>query len=238
MNCKPLVLQLIGIAISFTLDTTDINMKLNMDMDVFFFSYSSYPTIEVMHYCYPITGSVKSWSQTWYISNKQANILITSINGNGMTSLKVIHCNFGSKFWITKIDHMENFPKDIKSDVLFVSEAKLYKAGPDYMTIIDGYNLHPPKALQKQNYTRLVMFVKPGINFEIKEEWMDEDYAAICLTLKRNGQKIIHFGGTIGSISSSSSLITAYPALKPHKITDRKKLSITGSKLVIELTAS
>ena len=31
MNCKPLV----GIAISFTLDTTDINMKLNMDMDGF-----------------------------------------------------------------------------------------------------------------------------------------------------------------------------------------------------------
>ena len=31
MDCKPLV----GIAISFTLDTTYINMKLNMDMDGF-----------------------------------------------------------------------------------------------------------------------------------------------------------------------------------------------------------
>ena len=67
---------------------------------------------------------------------------------------------------------------------------------------------------------------------------MDEDYAAICLTLKRNERKKNHFGGTIESISSSSILIIAYPALKLHKITDRKKWSITGSKLAIEVTVS
>ena len=49
--------------------------------------------------------------------------------------------------------------------------------------------------LAKHGYTRLVLLSKPNINFDIKEEWMTSDTAAIWLSLKRKGQKRINLGG-------------------------------------------
>ena len=137
-----------------------------------------------------------NWVNSWCLSNKCQNKIAKSINGNGKSAIKVIHCNFGPRLWINKIADLENVTIEQNPDFVFISEAKLFAADAPHQIKIEGYDLHPSKMLDKHGYTRLVLLSNPNIDFAIREEWMTSDTAAIWLSLKRRGQKRINIGGT------------------------------------------
>ena len=59
--------------------------------------------------------------------------------------LKIIEWNMGSRHWLNKRDKIQAMVDDQDPDIIYITEANLFKSDPDYLVNIVGYNLVKPK---------------------------------------------------------------------------------------------
>ena len=100
----------------------------------------------------PTGRSITKLSHTYQSSssNKIRNRRVKSSNGNGKTTLKIIHCNYGPRHWVNKIADVEALALQHKPDIIFVSESNLFVGDDHHQTKIDGYELYSSKTHQTQ----------------------------------------------------------------------------------------
>ena len=163
-------------------------------------------------------GTCHQPPNTWHITHKMSNKQTKYKNSNGKSVLKVLHCNFGPRMWVNKIEDIECLANDHTPDIIFVSEAKVYINDLDYMTKIDGYKIYHANTMQRHGYARMVMLVKPNLNIEMREEWMDPDSASIWVSIKRKGHKRINLGG---GVYREHRLLQQHPDSQSHTDTEQ-----------------
>ena len=136
-------------------------------------------------------GMEVQWKPSHRLKNKKVKI----VNGNIKNTLKVTHCNIGNKFWVRKVTEIQNILQTRQSDILFVSEANIFKSDLDHEICIPGYQIITTKSMDTYGNSRLVALVKDGIQIEHQEQWMNDKVASIWFKYASKGTKKLHLGG-------------------------------------------
>ena len=85
---------------------------------------------------------VKKWS----LRHRDRNKLVKILNGNRTKkSLKILHWNIRSRFWINKQEEIQCVVDEQDPDIMFVTEANLFKEDPNHRICIDIYKIETPK---------------------------------------------------------------------------------------------
>ena len=109
--------------------------------------------------------------------------------------LRIIHWNSGAKHWPKQRDEINDLIRDYSPDILYVSEANLYRGTADYETQINGYELIPSPTMERHGYSRLQLLVREGITMKTHKNLEHGDIASIWGTVELEGQKNIKIGG-------------------------------------------
>ena len=130
-------------------------------------------------------------------SHKKLNKMTKIENGNGVLgkSLTIAHWNLGPKYWQRKVTEAEAVTIEYSPDILIISEANLMNDISNIERNIPGYKLYLPKTIEVQEISRLIIFVKENITVEIKNEFMDNQIAAIWMKIGARGRKPLLLGG-------------------------------------------
>ena len=83
-------------------------------------------------------------AKSWHISSKYRNRLQKLKNGNGRKSILVSHWNLGSRQWKKKVNAIQALVDTKKPDLIFISEANMYKVTQECETLISGYQIIKP----------------------------------------------------------------------------------------------
>ena len=146
-----------------------------------------------------VDGQLKLWRRTIvYLSRKLRNSKVKAYNGNRQirSTVKIAHWNAGNSNWENKRLEIEALVIEKTPDILFVSEANMWKNLPDHMMEINGYQLHFPQAMMlKHEYARIVLLARDGIEIQIHNEMMHEDLSVIWLSLCYSARKRMMIGG-------------------------------------------
>ena len=136
-------------------------------------------------------------SPVFKLSHKLKNKLVKIINGNqtSRNSLTIAHWNMGGKHWQRKLIEAEAVTMQYCPDIFIVSEANMLNSLTPLEKNIPGYKLYLPKTSQSQIISRLVIFVKEGINVEVKNELMDDEVSAIWLKCGSRGRRPLLIAG-------------------------------------------
>ena len=87
--------------------------------------------------------------------HKTRNKLTKIMNGNiNSKTLKILQWNMGSKYWVRKFEKVQAIVDTERPDIMYITEANLFKADPDYSLVIENYRLVLPKNLEQS---------KPGV---------------------------------------------------------------------------
>ena len=124
-----------------------------------------------------------------FISSKKRNKLIKQKNGNGKNSLLISHWNLGSKKWINKRNQIQALVDTDSPDLIFISEANLDELTPPHESLISGYDITLPKTVTRNGTARLVLLTKENLDFELKENLMDDIFSSIWVKISRQGVK-------------------------------------------------
>ena len=119
-------------------------------------------------------------------------------NGNRVLRnlIKIGHWNAGNGAWDKKRIELEALLLQKTPDLLFVSEANLWDTLLDSMRNINGYDLVIPQAMMnKHKYARIVLLIRSGVEYQLKEELMHEDISMIWITLQYSPRKKMTIGG-------------------------------------------
>ena len=143
------------------------------------------------------------WSTTGKIRNRSVKME----NGNGnkdKMSVRIIHWNLGSRQWQRKTEDILCLAQELKPDLLFISEANLLEAVPTHETIIEGYTIEKPKTCKNRDlmYSRLVLLVKQGVQYEILKQEMEDDLSHY---LGQTGKKRQEKGNSRGMLQGANS---------------------------------
>ena len=126
----------------------------------------------------------------WYPTRKNRNKSKQIINGyGGHSTLRAVHWNMESKYWINKTHEIQIMVDDIKLYVECISEANIFHDDQEHQLKIQGYTLHLTKSIKTLNYCRLAMLVRDGTDVHILEEYMDTVTPSFWLKLPYKGRK-------------------------------------------------
>ena len=105
--------------------------------------------------------------------------------------------NLGSKHWVRKLEMIQATVDQHNPDVIFLTEANLFKSDPDYCQEIEGYNVVRPLTWDNPDleYARIIMLVKPEVKFEVMTQHMEHDISSIWIKMARQGHKRLIIGG-------------------------------------------
>ena len=106
---------------------------------------------------------------------------------------------------------------DKTPDLLFITEANLWKNTPDELTHIDGYDMVLPDTMNTCGYARIVLLIKPDITYKILHQYMDSWSASIWVQVGTKGRKPTRVGG----IYREHHLL-GYPTPNPTGTPDRQ----------------
>ena len=110
-------------------------------------------------------------------------------NGNGKNTIKIMHWNGGSKFWIRKVEEIELIVDESSLDLIFMYEANLFSMDHDYQTNMEGHTLYHPKSMSIYNHSRLILLARSELNISIQLEHMEPEVASIWVKIVRKGMK-------------------------------------------------
>ena len=79
-------------------------------------------------------------------SNRERNSRMRSYNGNRLNLIKLVHWNAGNSKWESKRIELEALVLEKQPDILFISEANLWKDLDDNQRDIPGYTLAFPQS--------------------------------------------------------------------------------------------
>ena len=77
------------------------------------------------------------------------------------------------------------------ADLIFISEANLDELTPEYESLISGYNITFPKTVVRNGTARLVLLSKENLQFELRNDLMDDIVSSIWIKISRRGLKSI-----------------------------------------------
>ena len=140
----------------------------------------------------PVTSKAVRSSQVsdfHFISSKRRNNLIKQSNGNGKKSLSVCHWNLGAKLWKNKRNQIQALADQLSPDIIFISEANLDDLSQPHESQITGYDITLPKTVIRSGTARLALLTRDNLDFEIKEDLMDDIFTSIWLKISRPGTK-------------------------------------------------
>ena len=115
--------------------------------------------------------------------------MIKQKNGNGKNSLSICHWNLGSKKWRNKRNQIQALVDQNNCDLIFISEANLDETTPVHESLITGYDITLPKTVIRNGTARLILLTKENLNFELKENLMDDIFSSIWVKISRQGIK-------------------------------------------------
>ena len=154
------------------------------------------------------------------------------MNGNReiRNIIKITHWNMGSKKWEKKLTEVDALILEKSPDLLFLSEANLYKSLPENLRQVEGYSLHLPLTMNKHHYSRIVLLVKNGVTVKIHPELMHEDLAVIWCSVMSGNKSVLKLGGVY---REHRHLLKPKPNLSKtdQAQLDRWNLLLTGWKL-------
>ena len=116
----------------------------------------------------------------------------------------------GNRFWIRKIEEIENTINDFSPDIFLISEANIFDKDLEHETRIEGYNIVHTKSIVTMKYSRLVMLVKDGLNIKIVEDLMDTEVASIWIKVNKQGARSLFLGGHIQRAQTPTSTSTKH----------------------------
>ena len=134
----------------------------------------------------------------WGIEHKKMNKSVKIVNGNRVKrSLKIMEWNMGSRHWTNKRDDVQEIMDELDPDIMYITEANIFKQDPEYLINIDRYKMVYPNTWTNANleYARIVMLIRTDIIHETMTEMMDDDVSAIWIKILRRGKKKIVIGG-------------------------------------------
>ena len=108
-------------------------------------------------------------------------------NGNGKNSLSICHWNLGSKKWRNKRNQIQALVDQNSPDLIFISEANLDEMTPLHESLISGYDITLPKTVTRNGTARLALLTKENLDFELKENLMDDIFSSIWVKISRQG---------------------------------------------------
>ena len=108
-------------------------------------------------------------------------------NGNGKNSLLISHWNLGAKKWINKRNQIQALVDHDKPDLIFISEANLDELTPPHESLISGYVITLPKTVTRNGTARIVLLTKENLDFELKDNLMDDIFSSIWVKISRQG---------------------------------------------------
>ena len=152
----------------------------------------------------------------WAMSSKRRNKHAKSTNGNGRrqeSNLKIISWNLGPRNWINKIDDICHLMSDFEPDIAVLSEANLYLSDEAHLVNIPNYEIVTSNDYKSNGLSRLVVLVRPNLNYRIMEEIMEDDIATIWMKLPRQGKKPFILGA----------------AYREHKLLNRPGPNMSGN---------
>ena len=135
----------------------------------------------------------------WFLTARKRNKLVKIVNGNRSNKSSVY--NIGH--WNAGAAHYQNKHSDIEAcllanslDILGVSEANCNSNVPSYEVQVEGYSVVWPKMAESSsnNIARLLLLVKDGTSFKVREDLMSPDAANIWIELSTNGGRKILVG--------------------------------------------
>ena len=124
----------------------------------------------------------------WSMKHKERNKLVKIINGNIVKkTLRIFHWNLGSRFWKWKQDKIQSIVDVVNSDIMYISEANIFKADPEHELNIVGYNLELPLTWKnpRLEYARIALLIKQDLNYELLPQHMETDISTMWLKLNR-----------------------------------------------------
>ena len=123
------------------------------------------------------------------------------MNGNGdgkrnKCSLNILQWNLGSRHWQRKRDQVQAMADERAPDIFAITEANLFNGIPEIQTNILGYNMIKPLTHlnPKLGYSRVLLFVKYDLNFEVMKKHMDTRTSSIWIKLTKKGHKKLILG--------------------------------------------
>ena len=95
------------------------------------------------------------------------------------------------KKWKNKINQIQALVDQNNADLIFISEANLEELTPEYESLISGYNITFPKTVVRNGTARLVLLTKDNLQFELRNDLMDDIVSSIWVKISRRGLKSI-----------------------------------------------
>ena len=80
---------------------------------------------------------------------------------------------------------------ELKPDVMFFTEANIFKDDPDHRINIDRYNIELPLTFDnvKLQYARIAVVIKKDLSYEVLKQHMSNDLSSLWLKIIRKGSK-------------------------------------------------
>ena len=140
-----------------------------------------------------------SAQNSWGKSNKVKNKIMHAANGNRTNKiLKIFQWNMGSRAWTKKQDEIQLIIDEINPDLMYITEANIYKDDPEYSTtdreIYPDIPIHMDKN-EDMNYARIILLIKNDLAHTVLLEHMEEDISTIWVKITRRGARKLIIGG-------------------------------------------
>lgn len=127
-------------------------------------------------------------------SRKSMNKLQHALSGNKRDFIRIAHWNMGSALLQHKMEELELAIRDVKPDIIGISESNLTAdVCLDEVSII-GYKLYTSNMYNNPKFahTRIVMYVKDGTDVNIRSDLMSDESSTIwCEVNYGGGKKLI-----------------------------------------------
>ena len=137
-------------------------------------------------------------AKSWSLTNKQLNKCAHSMYGNiNSKTLKIMEWNLGSRFWIRKQAMIQATVDEHDPDIMFITESNVFSKDEEHCLLIDRYKIIKlltwdyPQLM----YARIILLIKPEINYTLLDKHMESDTSAIWIKVSRQGQRNIVIGG-------------------------------------------
>ena len=144
------------------------------------------------------TKKFKSTNKTWSTSCKHRNKCAHCKNGNrNSKTLKILEWNLGSKHWIRKQDLVQAIVDEHNPDLMFITEANVFRNYNEQCLNIDRYLTVKPHTWDHPDlqYARVILLIKPDINFTVLDMHMEPDISSIWIKVSSQGRKNLVIGG-------------------------------------------
>ena len=132
-----------------------------------------------------------------FTAPKKMNTLVKSINGNrqGLSKIKIIHWNLGSRAWENKLVELEVLLAEQKPDICIISESNLWAHTPMEDRHIQGHKIILPDTMESMGHARVAMIVRNEIDVQLLPELMDKETSTIWIKIGKGKKNSWTIGG-------------------------------------------